>query len=81
MKRVAPTLLAHALATTVLLLASAAGATTLTLSQAQLLAAEEATILFGGNGQVLSRVADGDGVLFEIRAARSTSARSRFASG
>jgi hypothetical protein len=47
--------------------ASAAGALTLTLSQAELLAAEEVTTLFGGNGVVLSRVADGDGVLFEIQ--------------
>ena len=49
------------------LLTSAAAATTVTLSQSQLLAAEETTTLFGGNGQVLSRVADGSGVLFEIQ--------------
>lgn len=66
MTRARPALLAHLLATA-LLLAPAAGATTLTLSQSQLLAADEATTLFGGNGQVLSRVADGDGVLFEIQ--------------
>jgi hypothetical protein len=66
MSRAFPALLARVLATA-LLLAPAAGATTLTLSQAQLLAADEVTTLFGGNGQVLSRVADGDGVLFEIQ--------------
>ncbi len=49
-----------------LLLAGPAGATTVTLSQEQLLAAEEITGFFGGNGQILSRTADGDGVLFEI---------------
>jgi hypothetical protein len=47
----------------VLALSSPAGAATITLSQAGLLAAEEVTILFGGNGRVLSRVADGGGVL------------------
>lgn len=37
-----------------------------TLSQAQLLGATEVTTLFGGNGEVLGRTADGEGVLFEI---------------
>jgi hypothetical protein len=49
-----------------LLSASTAAAATITLSQSQLLAAEEVTTLFGGNGHVVSRVPDGDGVLFEI---------------
>jgi hypothetical protein len=44
-----------------------ATALTVTLSQDDLLAAEEVTTLFGGNGQVVSRVADGAGVLFEIQ--------------
>ena len=50
-----------------LLLAAPVGATTLTLSQAQLLSVEEVTSLFGGNGQILSRVADGAGVLYTIQ--------------
>lgn len=49
------------------LLAAPARALVITLSQADLLAAEEVTRLFGGNGHVVSRVADGDGVLFEIQ--------------
>jgi hypothetical protein len=49
------------------LLASAAGATTLTLSQSQLVATNDVTSLFGGNGEVLSQTLDGDGVLFEIQ--------------
>jgi hypothetical protein len=49
------------------LLAARADALTVTLSQAQLLAMEEVTTLFGGNGHVVSRVADGNGVLFEIQ--------------
>ena len=49
------------------LLATPARALIITLSQADLLAAEEVTALFGGNGHVVSRVADGDGVLFEIQ--------------
>jgi hypothetical protein len=49
------------------LCARPASATTITLSQAELLAAVEVTTLFGGNGQVVSRVADGDGVLFTIQ--------------
>lgn len=51
---------------TVVAIATPVGAATITLSQSQLLGAEEVTALFGGNGQVLSGVADGDGVLFEI---------------
>ena len=49
------------------LCAAPARALIITLSQADLLAAEEVTTLFGGNGHVVSRVADGDGVLFEIQ--------------
>ncbi len=49
-----------------LVVASPAAATTITLSQAALLDLDEVTALFGGNGQVVSRTADGDGVLFEI---------------
>ncbi len=49
------------------LVAAPAGALIVTLSQAELLAAEDVTALFGGNGHVVSRVADGDGVLFEIQ--------------
>ncbi|HXK23125.1 MAG TPA: hypothetical protein VMS55_10665 [Myxococcota bacterium] len=44
-----------------------AGAATFTLTQAQLLSLEEVTTLFGGNGQILSRVADGGGVLYTIQ--------------
>jgi hypothetical protein len=47
--------------------ARSASATIITLSQAELLAAVEVTTLFGGNGHVVSRVADGDGVLFTIQ--------------
>lgn len=47
--------------------AAPAAATTVTLSQAQLLGLSEVTAFFGGNGQVLSRTADGGGVLFEIQ--------------
>jgi hypothetical protein len=43
-----------------------ASALLVTLSQAELLAAVEVTTLFGGNGHVVSRAADGDGVLFTI---------------
>lgn len=52
-----------------LLLASvtAADAETVTLTQVQLLSAEEVTTQFGGNGQILSRVADGAGVLYTIQ--------------
>jgi hypothetical protein len=46
--------------------AAPAAATTVTLSQAQLLSLDEITAFFGGNGQVLSRTPDGGGVLFEI---------------
>ena len=49
------------------LFSAPARALIVTLSQADLLAAEEVTTLFGGNGHVVSRVADGDGVLFEIQ--------------
>jgi len=49
------------------LLAAPASALIVTLSQAELLAAQDVTALFGGNGHVVSRVADGDGVLFEIQ--------------
>lgn len=49
-----------------LLLAAPAGATTVTLSQDQLLTLEEVTSLFGGNGEIQSRSVDGAGVLFEI---------------
>lgn len=50
----------------VALLASPAAALTVTLSQAQLLAIGDATIDFGGNGGIVDRTADGDGVLFEL---------------
>jgi hypothetical protein len=46
---------------------AAAADGTVTLTQAQLLAAEEATTQFGGNGQILSRAADGAGVLYTIQ--------------
>ena len=49
------------------LAATPATALTITLTQAQLLAAEEVTTQFGGNGHVVSRAADGDGVLFTIQ--------------
>jgi hypothetical protein len=49
-----------------LVLTSLAGAATVTLSQAQLLEADEVTTEFGGNGHVVSRVAEDVGVLFEI---------------
>lgn len=49
------------------LCARPASATIITLSQAELLAAVEVTTLFGGNGNVVNRVADGDGVLFTIQ--------------
>lgn len=65
MARVRPTFPAAALAAA-LMAAAAADATTVTLSQAELLTADDVTVEYGGNGQVLSRVADGDGVLFEI---------------
>lgn len=55
-----------ALAIGVLLGADPAGATSLTLSQEQLLTLEDVTSFFGGNGEILSRTASGDGVLFEI---------------
>jgi hypothetical protein len=62
--RVASLLAAVLLST---LIARPAAALLVTLSQAELLAAQEVTTLFGGNGQVLSRVADGNGVLFTIQ--------------
>jgi len=46
--------------------AASAAATTVTLSQSQLLGLAEVTAFFGGNGSVLSRTADGAGVLYEI---------------
>jgi hypothetical protein len=50
----------------ILLVAARADALPVTLSQVQLLTASDITPLFGGNGSVIGRVADGDGVLFEI---------------
>jgi hypothetical protein len=66
MGRMRLTLLAGVLASMLLAPCIAQG-TTLTLSQAQLLSASDVTILFGGNGQVLSRTPDGNGVLFQIQ--------------
>lgn len=61
--RVASLLAAIALST---LAPRPADALSVTLTQAELLAAADITPLFGGNGFVVSRVADGPGVLFEI---------------
>jgi len=61
--RVASLLAAIALST---LVPRPADALSVTLTQAELLAAADITPLFGGNGYVVSRVADGPGVLFEI---------------
>jgi len=44
----------------------ARAASIFTPTQQQLLNAQEVTVLFGGNGSVLSRTPDGSGVLFEI---------------
>jgi hypothetical protein len=46
--------------------ASASHAVPVTLSQDQLLSAQDATTIFGGNGEIVSRTADAGGVLFEI---------------
>lgn len=62
--RVAALLAAIALST---LAPRPVGALSVTLTQAELLAAADITPLFGGNGAVVSRVADGSGVLFEIQ--------------
>jgi hypothetical protein len=63
LQKILVTLLAGAL---VAAIASPAAALTLTLSQAQLLTIGDATTDFGGNGGIVSRSADGDGVLFEL---------------
>jgi hypothetical protein len=60
---------AHLLAAVALsaLAARPAAGLSLTLTQAELLSAADVTTLFGGNGYVVSRVADGPGVLFDIQ--------------
>jgi hypothetical protein len=60
-------LLVSSLLAVVVTLSAPAEATAITLTQAQLLSAEEVTTEFGGNGQILSRVADGTGVLYTIQ--------------
>ena len=62
-------LLATASLIAALVLAPAVRARAVTIftpTQQQLLNAQEVTILFGGNGSVLSRTPDGSGVLYEI---------------